>query len=488
MPVISAAIDPVTRLEGHLKVDIKVDVVNGVQQIVDVKTIGTLFRGFEKILENRDPRDAMLITSRICGVCPTSHALTAALNLEQAFGVSGDTPQRSNARLLRNLVHGACYLESHLLHFYLLCLPDYVPGLPVAPWLPGWNPGVRVESGTVKRFQGHLVQSLTMRRNAHEMGAIFGGKLPHTPSFIAGGVTTVPSPSDVDAFRAYLNDLTIFIQGTYIPDTDLLGSLFREYFAIGRGYGNLLSYGVFEQDNHPSPALLFQRGRILNGAGSAQPLDASRIAEHVTYSWYNDADNNKHPSVADTIAQAPKGSAYSWLKSPRYDSVPYECGPLARMWTSGQYDNGISVMDRHRARAREALLIAQAMNGWLNQLAVDTSGYTPCAVPTTQVISSGMTEAPRGALGHWSTLQNGKIAHYQVITPTCWTISPRDTTGQPGPLEKALLGTPVANVDQPVEALRVIHSVDPCLDCATHVMRADAGAQVFALGMVPATA
>jgi hydrogenase large subunit len=133
MPVITAAIDPITRIEGHLKVEVKIDTINGVQQVVDASAIGTLFRGFEKLLEGRAPRDATIITSRICGVCPTSHAMAAVLALDLAYGVNGDTPARTASRLLRNLVHGACYLESSILHFYLLSLPDFISGLPMAP-------------------------------------------------------------------------------------------------------------------------------------------------------------------------------------------------------------------------------------------------------------------------------------------------------------------------------------------------------------------
>jgi hydrogenase large subunit len=177
----------------------------------------------------------------------------------------------------------------------------------------------------------------------------------------------------------------------------------------------------------------------------------------------------------------PKGAAYSWLKAPRYEGEPYECGPLARMAVTGLYPASASVMDRIRARAKEAQVLANAMSTWIAAVVPETSAYTPCSLPATAEVA-GLTEAPRGALGHWLKIQNGKIGHYQVITPTCWTISPRDSAGRRGPLEQALIGTPVANVDNPVEVLRVVHSVDPCLDCATHVMRADAGAKVFALG------
>lgn len=466
MPVITAAIDPVTRIEGHLKVSVEVDTVGGVQQVVDVRTIGTLFRGFEKILEGRDPRDAPIITSRICGVCPTSHGNAAALALDAAVGVMCPAA----GRILRNLVHGACYLESHILHFYLLCLPDFVHGPGMAPWQPGWDLGGRLDAATESLFLGHYLQAITVRRKCHEMGAIFGGKLPHTPGYIAGGFTAVATPGNVALFQAHLNEIIGFIRDVYLPDAERLASLFPEYFAIGRGYGNLLSYGAFEL-NDAGTQKLFAAGRALGASAAVLGFDPSAITEHVTHSWYHNASNDLHPAEGDTVAQYPKSDAYSWLKAPRYSGVPYECGPLARMWALGEYTNGVSAMDRHRARAHEALKLALAMQEWLTQLPTGVSAYAAHTIPSSGT-GVGLTEAPRGALGHWLTIAGGRIARYQVITPTCWTISPRDTAGQLGPLEKALVGTPVAVADKPIEVLRVIHSVDPCLDCATHVIRA----------------
>lgn len=481
MPVITAAIDPVTRIEGHLKVEVKVDTVNGVQQVVDAFSAGTLFRGFEKLLEGRAPRDATLITSRICGVCPTSHAMTAALALDAAYGVSGNTPARTASRLLRNLVHGACFLESHILHFYLLSLPDYISGVPMAPWLPSWEVGRRFDPDTVKRFTNSFVAAIAARRNAHEMGAIYGGKLPHSPAFLGGGgFTAIASDANSAAFSAYLNDLITFIQGTYIPDAELLANLYSEYFLRGKGYGNLLAYGVFEQDNSASPQLLLKRGRLPAGAASVQSVDVSQITEQIRYSWYSGPDN-QNPAVEDTVPQYPKDSAYSWLKAPRYGGLPYEVGPLARMTVNGDYSNGISVMDRHLARAQEALKIAQAMSGWLAALTSGQSAYTDAPKPVSAT-AQGLSEAPRGALGHWLQVSNSVISKYQIITPTCWNVSPKDGAGQRGPLEQALIGLPVANVDKPIEVLRVVHSFDPCLDCATHVSRVEPGAKVFALG------
>jgi len=188
--------------------------------------------------------------------------------------------------------------------------------------------------------------------------------------------------------------------------------------------------------------------------------------------------------VEDTVGQYPKSGAYSWLKAPRYGGVAYEVGPLARMMVNGDYSNGISVMDRHLARAREALKIAQAMQGWLSSLSSGQTAYTDQPKPVTAT-TQGLTEAPRGALGHWLQVNNSVISKYQVVTPTCWNVSPKDSTGLRGPLEQALIGLPVANIDKPIEVLRVVHSYDPCLDCATHVTRAEPGAKVFALGPLP---
>lgn len=481
MPVITAAIDPITRIEGHLKVEVKIDTVNGVQQVVEAYSMGTLFRGFEKLLEGRDPRDATIITSRICGVCPTSHAHAAALALDGSFGVGGDSPKRTAARLLRNLVHGACYLESAILHFYLLSLPDFIPALPMAPWLPGWDVGRRFDPDTKNRFTNHFLEAITQRRNCHEMGAIYGGKLPHTPGFIMGGFTAVSSADDKALFSQYLETIISWIQGTYIPDADLLASLWSEYQQLGKGHGNLLAFGVFEGDNSAAPALLLRRGRVVNGAPGTQTVDSSHIREQVKYSWYADADGNKPILQSDTNAQYPKGPAYSWLKAPRYDGVPYEVGPLARMTVNGDYTNGISAMDRHIARAREALKIALAMRQWLTDLPVYQSAFTSGTNPGAAT-SDGLTEAPRGALGHWLQVTNSKIGKYQVVTPTCWNLSPKDDANQRGPLEQALIGVPVADVEKPIEVLRVVHSFDPCLDCATHVTRMEPGAKVYTLG------
>jgi len=475
MPTV-AAIDPVTRLEGHLKVEVTIDIVNGVQQVVDAKTSGTLFRGFESILLNRDPNDAQHITQRVCGVCPVAHGLAAVLALDSMAKVT--IP--ANARIMRNLVLGANFIQSHILHFYHLSLPDYLDGPNMPPWQPSWKSDKRLSAAATSTLVGHYVTALDMRRKAHEMGALFGGRLPDPPAYISGGMTTTPRADRITKFNAYLNELIPFISSTYLPDVEILAAAYGDYSALGGGAGNLLAYGVFDQDSAGTTKLL-KRGRLVKGTTGVQTVDLNAIAEQVKYSWYADTTNNLKPSAGVTTPQYPKTNAYSWLKAPRYSGLPYETGALARMKVNGDYTGGVSVLDRHRARAREALKVAQALQTWVGQLQTTGAVYTAPTLPG-NATAYGLTEAPRGAIGHWVQIANGKISRYQIITPTCWNASPRDNTGTRGPIEQALIGTPVKDLNEPVEVVRVIHSFDPCLSCAVHVMRPAEGVKLFTLG------
>jgi hydrogenase large subunit len=461
---IAASFDPVTRIEGHLGVEVQFDSVNGVQQVVNVQASGLLFRGFENVLVGRDPRDAPLITQRICGVCPVAHGMAAVTALDQACGLT--VP--ANARLLRHLVNAANFIESHILHFYLLALPDFIAGPAMPPWRADWDIDRRFDPQASEALLGGYLKALEIRRKAQEMGALFGGKLPHPATYLAGGFTANPRPERITAYRAYLDELIAFIQDRYLPDTELLASRYSDYLAVGRGHANLLSYGAFDLDD-AGTRKLFTGGHVLSGSPEAQAMDAAAITEHVTHSWYQNKTTGLNPAAGKTTAVDPatKSAAYSWLKAPRYGGKPCEVGPLARMWINGEYRNGISVIDRHLARAKEALKIAQAAQGWLEELVPEGPVYTSPTVPI-EAASMGLTEAPRGALGHWLGISGGVISRYQVITPTTWNASPRDNKGVLGPMEEALLGTPVENPDRPVEVMRVIHSFDPCLDCAVH--------------------
>jgi len=459
-------IDPVTRIEGHLAIEVTVDTVGGQQQVVDAKSNGTMFRGFEAILRGRDPLDAPHFTQRICGVCPISHGMAASLNLEAAFGVTAPT----NGRVIRNLVLGANFIQSHILHFYHLAALDYIDTagiLDIAPFGPRYSvPDMINDPATVTTLVGHYVKALEMRRKAHQMGAILGGKMPGSPVFVAGGATENPTAAQITAFRALLTELRAFIDGTMLPDVLAVAGIFPQYYDIGRGSGNLLAYGVFDL-NATGTTKLLRRGRYTNGQSLA--VNTAEITEYVKYSKYSSA-SNLNPAAGATTPNATKANAYSWIKSPRYLNLVHEVGPLARMYVNGDYTRGISALDRIAARAYEAKKVADAMDGWLGQIAVGTSAYTYAATPSSAT-GIGLTEAPRGALGHWMTITNSVIDRYQIITPTNWNASPKDDLEQRGPIEQALMGAPIANVKQPIEVLRIVHSFDPCLSCAVHMVR-----------------
>ena len=459
-------IDPVTRIEGHLAIEVTVDAVNGRQQVVDAKSSGTLFRGFEIILKGRDPLDAPRLTQRICGVCPISHGMASDKTIEDAYGI---VPP-DNGRILRNLVLGANFIQSHILHFYHLAALDYIDTsglIDMAPWTPRYTREDMVTGDTAAALVGHYVNALEMRRKAHQMGAIFGGRMPCSPVFVPGGCTEQPSEQKIADFRTLLDELRGFIDNVMIPDVLAVAGLFPEYYEIGAGCGNLLAYGVFDLDAGGAEKLL-ARGRYTEGEAST--VDPNDITEYVKYSRYTSACGGLNPANGATEAQPEKTDAYSWLKSPRYLDKVHEVGPLARMWVNGDYTNGISVLDRLAARALETQKVAVAMDGWLDELIVGESVYE-FAEMTGDASGNGLTEAPRGALAHWINIVDGKIDAYQVVTPTNWNVSPRDDFEQLGPVEQALVGTPVDDLTQPVELLRVVHSFDPCLACAVHMVR-----------------
>ncbi len=471
--VTSIKVGPLTRIEGHLDIEASVEAGRGV---VSARCSGTMFRGFEKILQGREPRDAPHYTQRICGVCPVAHGMTASMTLESAFGI---TPV-DNGRIVRNLILGANFLQSHVLHFYHLALPDYVDAsaLPMSPWKPQHVAGDMLRGSTASTLMNHYVQALTIRRLAHQMGAIFGGRMPSPPVFVPGGCSAEVTAGRISEFKTILQQVTAFINSTMLPDVELLASTFSAYAKIGRGSGNLLAFGVFDE-NAAGTTKLLRRGRWTSGGLGA--VDPAQISEYVRSSYYAATDGNRHPSQGTTTPQVDKAGAYSWIKSPRYLRTVYETGPLARMWVNGDYRVGISVMDRLRARVLEAQKIALAMNGWLSQLRPGQPSLRNGATPQTAV-GVGLSEAARGALGHWLSIRKSRIDRYQVITPTAWNASPMDDNNQPGPIEQALVGTPVENPTQPIELLRVVHSFDPCLACSVHLLHPGGEVKRFVVG------
>ena len=406
--------DPVTRIEGHMKVEVSIDA----NTIVDAHCTGTLFRGFENLLQGREPWDAPVLTQRICGVCPISHGQASVLALDNAAGAV--IPPA--ARTIRNLTLGSNFIQSHILHFYLLAALDYVKGPAVPPFAPAWE--VDQRDGLAPILDHLLGPAMTVRRRAHEMGAVFGGKMPSAHTFIPGGFTSTPTSERIGKMREHLDWLLDFIRNIYVPDVELLAQVYADHFQIGEGCRNLMAYGVFQQSDNPADKLL-TTGFITNGGTTPnKAFSTADITEAVAFSWYDDASTAASPYQGTTEPVYPKEEAYSWLKAPRLFDNPIEVGPLARMWVNGDYRNGISVMDRHLARANETLKIAEAMQEWLNDLSPGQSVYNGYTLPQAGS-GTGMTEAPRGALGHWVRIDDHKISRYQIITPTCWNASPR---------------------------------------------------------------
>ncbi|MFH1577932.1 MAG: nickel-dependent hydrogenase large subunit [Candidatus Omnitrophota bacterium] len=452
-------IDPVSRIEGHLGIEVELN--NG--KVVDARSMATLFRGFEIILKGRDPRDAQHITQRICGVCSASHGLAASYNLDNAFGV---TPPE-NARIIRNLVVGANYLHSHILHFYHLAALDYVVGPETPPFIPRYKGDYRLPKDINDACVAHYLEALKIRILAHEMRALLAGKAPHHVGFVPGGVTGKPNVDKIAGYLWRLRKVQDFINNVYVPDVLAVAGVYSDYKEIGVGHKNLLAYGIFDLDSSGENKLL-KRGRYTRGKLS--DVDASKITEDVKYSWYQDETSGKNPVDGMTEPLPHKPEAYTWAKAPRYGKLPHEVGPLARMWVNGDYQAGVSVIDRHAARALEAQKVANAIEGWLMQIDPSKPIWAECSVPKSAE-GAGLVEAPRGALGHWVRIKDYKIDNYQCVVPTTWNVSPRDDKGIRGPIEEALINTPVADPDNPIEVVRVVRSFDPCIACTVHLIK-----------------
>jgi len=552
-------IDPITRIEGHLRIEAVVDENN---TVVDAYSSSTMFRGIETILKGRDPRDCGLLAMRICGVCTGTHYQRSIEAVEHAFGVT--IPK--NARLVRNLIQGALYTHDHVVHFYHLHALDWVDitkALEADPvktvdeaykWagIAGVEPYManagefKLIQERVKKFveQGrlgifgngywgnahykltpeqnllavaHYLKALDLQREPAKQMAIFGGKNPHPQSIVVGGVTCVQdiqNPSRIALYKQLHTEFTSFIKRAYLPDVYMAGTMYADeaLAGIGGGLKNFMSYGDFRLDDTGfyHSALLFPSGTVTNGdLGSYQAIDQNKIAEDVTHSWYEGA-KPLHPYDGQTIpyytgfgkkengiAYLDTDKKYSWIKAPVYDDTRMEVGPLARMvigvaagderitkYVTNFLKRGnlptavlFSTVGRTAARAIETELMADAMFEWIDELAAnvasgDLSTWTEFDFEKVSKDAKGygMAEAPRGALGHWVRIENGKVANYQAIVPSTWNAGPRDYKGRMGAYESSLIGTKMANADQPLEILRTIHSFDPCIACAVHMV------------------
>ena len=554
-------IDPLTRIEGHLRIEARIE--NG--QVKDAWSSSTMFRGIETVLKGHDPRDAWVFAQRVCGVCTTVHSIASVRAVENALGIT--IPD--NARLIRNLMEGAQFLQDHLMHFYHLHGLDWVDVVgslsadptaasnlqkSISPWhnnSPDYFASVKntvqnlVNSGQLGLFANgywghpayalppegnllavaHYLEALDWQREFIKIQAILGGKNPHPQTYLVGGMAIPVDPNSSAAINtskiAQLHSLVQqgydFVSQVYLPDLKLIASFYPEWTSLGAGVGNYLSYGDFPLNNSGDvSAYWLPQGIVYNKdlSNKPLPLDQSRISEYVAHSWYAYSSGDatgRHPYQGETQPnytgpQPPFDlldveAKYSWLKAPRYDGSAMEVGPLARMLVAyaaglpraveliNQFlgDLGLpasalfSTLGRVAARGLETQMIAEQLNVWVSELEKNMNTgvlevhngarWNPSSWPA-DVSGWGTTEAPRGGLGHWVRIVNGKIENYQMVVPTTWNGSPRDARGKRGAFEESLLGTPVADPNQPLEILRTIHSFDPCMSCSVHLIDA----------------
>nr|WP_094607921.1 nickel-dependent hydrogenase large subunit [Sporomusa acidovorans]OZC19055.1 periplasmic [NiFeSe] hydrogenase large subunit [Sporomusa acidovorans DSM 3132] len=459
---------PVTRSHGAFRVDVEIE--GG--QVVDAWIGGMLFRGFEIIMAGRDPRDAALFLQRICGICSSAHAVAAAMAQQQAFRVE-PTPIGQH---LTNLIFAADIIQNHLRHFYLLALYDYAIGPEMSPYTPRQKGDFRLPKTVNDELLRHAEQGLKMAVRAHEMLAVFGAKVPHQQTIMASGVTERTSVDRLKAYGGILREITEFVEQIHSSDIMTIADYYKDYYDIGTGYGNLLSYGMF-----PGPAngqRAFKAGVIFNRGTVVETLDAAQITEAVQFSWYRDEQVKRKPAEGVTVPDIDKPDAYTNVKAPRYQSLAFESGPLARAWINGDYRRGISVMDRLVARGREVLKICRLAEEWLAQVIPGSPSLRPYTPPSAGE-GIGLTDAMRGALGHWFSYEDNKITHYQVITPSTWNFSPRDAEGKRGPVEQALIGVPVTDPENLIEVGRVVRSFDPCFTCAVHALQVPNAKPIF---------
>ncbi len=432
-------------------------------KVVDARNEGTIFRGFELIMVGRDPRDAPYLTQRICGICSSAHGLTSCLALESIAGAD----QPPNAGIIRNLIFGLDLLQNHIRHFYALGLWDWVQPPPEHPFSGGYTRDFRLSPRATERLIENYWAGVEQARLAHEYLTLLAGKAPHNHGIVPGGVSVVPDRDMIGQLRHGIKNLSSFIEHTYLPDAQILDQEYPDYREIGLGEPNYLSFGMF----HDPSGEGFPPGAVLQG--KAEEVELSQVEESHAHTWVK--GDGGHPGKGTTIPDPEREEAYSWIKAPRYRGFACQGGPRVReIIGRDQLPGRNSTMDRITARAREASKVAHLMLGWLDEIEPEGPGVVEIELPQSGS-GVGAMEAMRGPLAHWVTVNDGRIARYQIITPSAWNFSPRDSEGRLGPVEEVLLDVPVQDLSQPVEIGRVIRSFDPCYACTAHVIDQSGG-------------
>ena len=589
-------VDPVTRIEGHMRCEVNLDSNNVIRNAVST---GTMWRGLEVILKGRDPRDAWAFVERICGVCTGCHALASVRAVEDALGIV--IPK--NAYLIREMMAKTLQVQDHVVHFYHLHALDWVDVVSalkadpkktselqqlVSPSHPLSSPGYFrdvqnrlkkfVDSGQLGPFMNgywgskayvlppeanlmavtHYLEALDLQKEWVKIHTIFGGKNPH-PNYLVGGMPcainldgngAAGAPINMERLNfieARIKEMIDFNNNVYIPDVLAIGTLYKQagwLYGGGLAATNVMDYGTYEKVMGNASTQKLPGGAILNGNwDEILPVDVrdpEQVQEFVTHSWYKYGDEtkglhgwdgvtepnyvlgDKTKGTRTNIQEIDESAKYSWVKSPRWRGHAMEVGPLSRyilgyahalkgnphsQRVKEQVDYAAGVINsafpkalglpethytlkqllpttigRTLARSLESQYCGEMLMDDFKELVANIkSGDTATANvekwdPATwpkEAKGVGSVAAPRGALGHWIKIKDGRIENYQCVVPSTWNASPRDHKGQIGAFEAALMNTPVADPEQPVEILRTLHSFDPCMACSTHVMSPD---------------
>lgn len=491
---------PLNRTEGDL--EIRVAVEDG--RIVEAFSAGTLYRGFENLLVGRAALDALVITPRICGICTTTHLNAAAKCLD---AVAGIVPPDNGIRI-RNLALLLEHIQSDVRQTVLMFMVDFA------------NPAYAGRIGHAEAARRYAplagsacIETLRETKRLIEIIAILGGQWPHSSFMVPGGVTQMPSRAEINTARQIVRRFRLWYERQVLgctverwqavaslaaldawlgeeaahraSDLGWLLTLGREYGleATGAGCGRYLSHGLADLPAQTGvggrDGCLFAAG-VCSADGRVTPFEQARVGESIARSHYRGAPAPVHPyqGTTDPLPPDASGHRYSYAKAPRYDGEACETGPLAEALVAGiplfrdwLACRGASTLVRQVARLTRPARLFGAIDAWLAEL-LDAAD-APFIVHPGETLDGegfGAVNAARGALGHWAVIRNGRIERYQIITPTAWNGSPRDDRDVPGPWEQALVGTPVADAGNPVEAGHVIRSFDPCLVCTVHAV------------------
>jgi quinone-reactive Ni/Fe-hydrogenase large subunit len=533
-------IDPVTRIEGHLRAEVE---VNEKSEVVEAYVSGQLFRGIEIILQDRDPRDAGLLASRICGVCTNSHFRGAIEAVEDAYSI--DVPK--NANIVRDLMAMALFIQDHVVHFYHLHLFDYadvtsaLKADPIKSEKEAYNYHSHpfrnssshyeevlgklanfVKAGRLGPFSNgywghkdyrlnheqnlillsHYLEALKFQTNIGKAIAIFGGKTPHPQSLVVGGVTSVAdmlNPSRLNEFIFLMKEADEFVSRAYLPDMKLIAKAYRDEIksGFGRANGNFLSVGGYEVEKD---RYLFSQGVVYShNFNDSFGFDENKISEEVDRAWYSSDDKIEYSDLNSdgTLKTSSNKDKYSWIKAPRYDGKTMETGPLARVIVSYVKNNTLfkpfideflsssdlelidlsTTVGRNCARAIETKYMCENIFKIVSNLVQNIKYYDEDTWSKYDIKDGSkgrvFLEVPRGFLSHFINIEDKKIKNYSVIAPTTWNATPKNFDSLRGAYEEALIGIKLEDVKKPLEVLKVLHSFDPCLACAVHIIDAN---------------